>query len=149
VSAGDERGLPALGDDEPVSNSLALVRFPDGEIRVAYFFGDPEMVLPFLFPLADATAVWEAGMDPLMARAEALDANGVEPADAEDVQIWADYGQTFWWKGRASRSTDTIVDGLDPRGMAAEFGDPTGEPPRPVHDEVPDWVPSDWRRSTD
>jgi hypothetical protein len=46
--------------------------------------------------------------------------------------------------GRASRSAGTIVDGLDARGMAAEWGDPTGEAPRPVHDGQPTWLPADW-----
>ena len=51
-----------------MSDSLGLVRFPDGELRVAYFFGGPGLMLPFLFPLEEADAVWEAGMEPLMGR---------------------------------------------------------------------------------
>lgn len=124
---------------------MCLVRFPDGELMAAYFFGGPEVVVPLLFPLDSAEEVFAGGMEPLMERLDADDGDRPEPFDTEPVQIWSAYGATFWWEGRASKSAAVIVEGVDPRGVAAEMGDPTGEEPREVHDGAPDWVPEEWR----
>jgi len=124
---------------------MALVRFPDGELRAAYFFGGPEVVVPLLFPLEEAPAVWERGLEPLLAQLSEVDLEGPEPTDTEPVEIWADHGTTFWWEGHASRSAAFLLDGVDPRGTAADLDDPAAAQPRTVHDGVPDWVPGDWR----
>jgi hypothetical protein len=129
--------------DDPMSDSLGLVRFPDGELRVAYYFGGPGLMVPFLFRLDEAAAVWGAGMEPLMARMDSL-AGQSEPKDVEDVQIWADYGDTYWWEGTASRSAGLLVSGIDPDGVTKEMGDPRGEDPRPIYHGRPDWIPTDW-----
>jgi hypothetical protein len=81
---------------------MCLVRFPDGELMAAYFFGGPEVVVPLLFPLDSADEVFAGGMEPLMERLEADD-DRPEPFDTEPVQIWSAYGATFWWEGRASK----------------------------------------------
>lgn len=120
-----------------MSDALGLVRFPDGELRVTYFFGGPGVMLPFLFPLEEADAVLDAGIEPLMERAAEVDGPAT-PADVEEVQVWADYGDTFWWEGTASRSAGLLVSGIDPHGVGEDMGDPDAEEPRPVHDGRPD-----------
>ncbi len=107
-----------------MSDALCLVRFPDGELRVAYFFGGPGLTVPFLFPLDEAAAVWADGMEPLMERMASLD-DAPTPADVEDVEIWADYGDPFWWEGRASRTAGLLVSGIDPHGITED--EPGGE----------------------
>ena len=128
-----------------MSDALALVRFPDGELRAAYYFGGADAVVPILFDLDEIAAVFEAGIDPLLDTLSADEPGTGEPGDAEQVQIWADYGHTFWWEGRASRSAARIVDGIDPHGTSAMMGDPDAEAPRQVNDGAPDWVPATWR----
>lgn len=126
-----------------MSDSLGLVRFPDGELRVAYFFGGPGLMVPFLFPVEEADAVWEDGMEPLMERMASVEGDPT-PTDLEDVQVWADYGDTFWWEGTASRSAGLLVSGIDPHGISKDSGDAAGEDPRPIHNGRPDWVPAEW-----
>ena len=127
-----------------MSDGLGLVRFPDGDLRVAYFFGGPGLMVPFLFPLDEADAVFADGMGPLMARLADIDATPT-PDDVEDVEIWADYADTFWWEGQASRSAGVLVSGLDPYGVVKEeSGGADGEDPRPVHPGRPAWVPASW-----
>lgn len=67
-----------------MSDSLGLVRFPDGELRVAYFFGGPGLMVPLLFPIEEAGTVWDNGMEPLMERMATLD-GARTPDDVEDV----------------------------------------------------------------
>ena len=68
-----------------------------------------------------------------------------DPGDVEEVEVWADYGDTFWWAATALRSAGVLVSGVDPHGVTKEMGDPRGEEPRPVHEGRPDWVPADWK----
>jgi hypothetical protein len=115
-----------------MSDSLALVRFPDGELRVAYFFGDPEIVLPPLFALDAAETLFAMGVDTVLAYMAEHD-DGEPRADVEDVEIWADYGASYWWSGLASRRAKVIVEGCEP--MASDA----------LHVGVPEWVPVGWR----
>jgi hypothetical protein len=129
-----------------MSDALALVRFPDGALRVAYFLGDAGLVVPLLFPIEDAPNVWEAGAGPLLDQlASHEEPPEPEPAETETVQIWTSYGTPSWWEGQASHDGERLVAGIDPYGVADDFDE--GPPSRPthVHEGTPSWVPDDWR----
>ena len=100
-----------------MSDSLALVRFPDGELRVAYYFGSIDMVVPPLYDLSEADAVLAAGFEAVIERLQELEEKGSpDPGDVEDVQVWSDYGAGAHWRGRASRGSGMLVEGSIPTG---------------------------------
>lgn len=128
-----------------MSDAIALIRFPDGDLRAAYYFGGASVVVPFLVPVDEGGALLERGLESLLADVEDHGPAAEEPADVEDVQVWTSYGGGQWWIGRASRSAALLVDGEDPEGMAQEMGQPGAPPAREVRRETPDWVPAAWR----
>lgn len=132
-----------------MSDAIALVRFLDGDVKCAYYFGSVDAVLPLLFPLEQADALLEGGMEPLLDQLysveQSLQAAEAVPDDLEPVQIWSSYGDRAWWEGTASRRVGYIWDGVDPYGIRAEMGDPDGPPSREVHSDDPDWLPPEWR----
>jgi hypothetical protein len=107
-----------FGDGDGMSDSIALVRFPDGEIRCAYYFGSAPAVVPLLFPSDSAGSLLDAGMGPLIEQLSEL-GQPAEAGDLEPVQIWSSHGSTEWWHGSASRATSYLGDGSDPYGTTS------------------------------
>jgi hypothetical protein len=127
-----------------MSDSLALVRFPDGDLRAAYFAEDVGVVVPLLFPVEQREDVLLRGVQDLMREVGSLDLDQPEPDDAEWVEIWVGGPDARWWLGRASRSLGLLVEGIDPTTPESTPGG-VMPLPREVHKGVPDWVPADWR----
>lgn len=123
-----------------MSDSMVLVRFDDGDVRCAYFFGGIEAVVPVLFPLGQADEVFDGGMDAMM---DIL--VEVEPSEApevtERVELWCDGYPELWWEGRASRDPEFLWDGVTPFGVPGTDGEGAAE----LHDGTPDWIPDNWR----
>lgn len=134
------RHLVAMQVSPSMSDSIALVRFPDGEIRAAYYFGSVDAVIPLLVPLEEAPALLEGGMETLVEQLEDMPESA---PDTEPVEVWA-LGCTF--DGLASKSLSLLVDGSDPYGLErSETGNPDAPPAKQIRDVTPDWVRADWR----
>jgi hypothetical protein len=127
-----------------MSDSLALVRFRDGDLRAAYFADAVGVVVPLLFPLEERDEVLLRGVEDLMREVGSLDLDQPEPEDTEWVEIWVGGSDPYWWQGRASRSAGLIVEGIDPSTVESTPGGDTALP-REIHKGIPDWVPADWR----
>ena len=82
-----------------MSDGLALVRFGDGAVLVAWYASDPEYVVPLLFPVEDVPKLLHHGADAL-GELEDLASNAPSPSDDEPVTIWADVGAGWAWTGR-------------------------------------------------
>ncbi len=102
-----------------MSDGLALVRFADGEVRVAYFASDPGYVVPLLFAVEDAHRVMAAGPERIAELAD-LAASSPQPTDAESVSIVILYGEERSWDGSASRSAGLLIDGTGPEIIDAD-----------------------------
>src|SRR3954447_19788745 len=113
-----------------MTDSIALVRFGDGEIRCAYYSKTVPVVVPLLFPLDRAVALISGGVKPLMSALGTL--SGLdEPVDLEPVQIWTTLDDSpIWWEAVASRSNSCLWSGSDPFGVAHAENTQRSAPPR-------------------
>lgn len=82
-----------------MSSSWATVRFPDGRVRYSTYSGTVDLLNPVLshtITLAGGRHRARGGWD------------HTEPVGFDlvwDVEIYADYGQGFWWKGKSYWNT--------------------------------------------
>lgn len=122
-----------------MSDAIALVRFPDGELRAALYFGSTDMVVPVLFDPGEARDIVEGGIDYVMPRLAEVEGSGDDPGPLEEVAVWTSYGAGAHWVGEASRSLGMLTAGIDPYGNASP------DDVREVTEVVPDWVPEGYR----
>jgi hypothetical protein len=144
----DARGANLASGRSEVTDSIALVRFGDGEIRCAYYSTTVPVVVPLLFPLDRAVAIISGGVKPLMTEVGRL--TGLEePVDLEPVHIWTTSDDApMWWEAVASRSHSCLWSGSDPYGVAHAENTTLPAPPRKVHRGTPQWIPAEWRKPT-
>lgn len=118
--------VPNAEGNDVMSSGLALVRFPDGAVKVTEYHGTSDILHPYL---ADTYEEWKAQ--------RTWDGCPEYEPDAEAVDIWAYYGSQFWWRGTATRRF--VIDGIEPWGSEDQMGNWIN---RPVerHRETPDWV---------
>lgn len=105
---------------------MALVRFPDGAVKVTECHGTSDILHPYL---ADTYEEWKAK--------HTWEGATKSDPDAESVDIWAYYGSCFWWQGTATRQF--VIEGIEPWGSEDQMGNWIK---RPVdrHNEIPDWA---------
>ena len=129
-----------------VSSAPAYVRFADGTIRYAVYDGTNDVLEPALFDTP--REAWEHSdrlgdaLD-MMPEAEWDKLFQPEPCgEWEPVEICADYGDGFWWRGRAAPN---VVHEASRR----PFGDDNDEP-LDYRSGPPSWLevsPSGWLSS--
>lgn len=122
-----------------MSSGIALVRFGDGTVKVGNYHGTSGLLVPRLFnSLMEATDAYFAARDGWS------DPEG----HVEDVTVYVDYGDSFWYEAKATR-TSVLPEYCEP--LKADSKDQTGrrDPNRvlvEVHDGEPDWATEWFRR---
>ncbi len=87
-----------------MSSGIALVRFGDGTVKVGNYHGTSDLLVPRLFDTAmEATDAYFEGRDGWS------DPEG----DVEDVVVYVDYGGSFWFEAKATR-TSVLPEYCDP-----------------------------------
>ena len=79
-----------------MSSGIALVRFGDGTVKVGNYHGTSDLLVPRPFDTAmEATDAYFEGRDGWS------DPEG----DVEDVVVYVDYGKSFWFEAKATRTS--------------------------------------------
>ena len=121
---------------------MALVRFGDGTVKVANYHGTSDLLVPRLFDTAmAATDAYFEGRD-----------GWSEPeGDVEDVVVYVDYGDSFWYEAKATR-TSVLPEYCGPLDASSEDEMGRRDPSRglvEVHNGEPDWATESFRSRTD
>ena len=122
-----------------MSSGIALVRFGDGTVKVGNYHGTSDLLVPRLFDTAmEATDAYFEGRDGWS------DPDG----DVEDVVVYVDYGGSFWFEAKATRSS-VLPEYCKPLDANSEDQMGRRDPSRvlvEVHDGEPDWATEWFRR---
>lgn len=110
---------------------MALVRFPDGVVKVTEYHGTSDILHAYL---ADSYDEWK--------RDHTWEGHS-DADDAEPVEIFAFYGGEWWWEGRATRQF--VVAGIAPYGAEDQMGQVMIAPAE-QHEGKPQWV-EEWERA--
>jgi len=119
-----------------MSSGIALVRFGDGTVKVANYHGTSGLLVPRLF---------DSAMDATNAYFEGRDGWSDPDGDIEDVVVYVDYGTSFWFEAKATR-TSVLPEYCDPLDSNSEDPMDRRDPGRvlvEVHDGEPDWA-TEW-----
>ena len=122
-----------------MSSGIALVRFGDGTVKVGNYHGTSNLLVPRLFGSAmEATNAYFACRDGWS------DPEG----DVEDVVVYVDYGSSFWFEAKATRTSvlPEYCDPLDANSEDHEGGRDSRRQLVEVHDGEPDWATEWFRR---
>ena len=118
-----------------MSSGIALVRFGEGAVKVGNYHGTSHLLVPRLFDTA---------MEATNAYFEARDGWSAPEGDVEDVVVYVDYGDSFWFEAKATR-TSVLPEYCDPLDANSEqIG--RRDPSRvlvEVHYGEPDWA-TEW-----
>lgn len=112
---------------------MALVRFGDGTVKVGNFHGTSGVLVPRLFDTA---------MDATNAYFEGRDGWSDPEGDVEDVVVYVDYGDSFWFEGKATR-TSLLPEYCRPLNASSEDETGRSDPSLllvEVHDGEPEWA---------
>ena len=125
-----------------MSSGIALVRFGDGTVKVGNYHGTSDLLVPRLF---------DSAMEATDAYFEGRDGWSYPEGDVEDVVVYVDYGGSFWFEAKATR-TSVLPEYCDPLDVHSEDQMGRRDPSRvlvQVHDGEPDWA-TEWfgRRQT-
>lgn len=118
-----------------MSSGIALVRFGDGTVKVGNYHGTSHLLVPRLFNTAmEATDAYFEGRDGWS------DPEG----DVEDVVVYIDYGDSFWFDAKATRTSvlPEYCDLLDANSEQMGRRDPSRVLVE-VHHGEPDWA-TEW-----
>jgi hypothetical protein len=78
-----------------MSSGIALVRFGDGTVKVGNYHGTSNLLVPRLF---------DSAMEATNAYFEGRDGWSEPERDVEDVVVYVDYGDSFWFEAKATRA---------------------------------------------
>ncbi|HVL92551.1 MAG TPA: hypothetical protein VM264_04330, partial [Acidimicrobiales bacterium] len=98
------------GRSAAMSSGIALVRFGDGTVKVANYHGTSGLLVPRLF---------DSAMDATNAYFEGRDGWSDPDGDIEDVVVYVDYGTSFWFEAKATR-TSVLPEYCDPLDSNSE-----------------------------
>lgn len=96
-----------------MSKSEGAVRFNDGKIMFFIYDGTSDICISSLHETA-----FEAWQNRKDAKCRCKE----NEKYYESVEIYSDYGNGFYWKGKACRACKVIASGLDPWGCYFEEG---------------------------
>lgn len=96
-----------------MSDAVAEVRFADGDVLVAYYFGTVDRVVPLLFPAEVADQLLDDGMDPLIEQLESYPSE--EPDDVEPVTVSVPF-LDLEWESSASKTASVLWGATSPDG---------------------------------
>lgn len=89
------RRTSGSGRSAAMSSGIALVRFGDGTVKVGNYHGTSDLLVPRLNSAMEATDAYFEGRDSWS------DPEG----DVEDVVVYVDYGGSFWFEAKATRTS--------------------------------------------
>src|SRR5687767_2368092 len=89
------RRTSGSGPSAAMSSGIALVRFGDGTVKVGNYHGTSGLLVPRLFDNA---------MQASNAYFEGRDGWSDPEGEVEDVVVYVDYGGSFWFEAKATRT---------------------------------------------